>query len=84
MSLSISIYIYICFLNYVRPEPQVKFTAVLLPSGNVARTTSSPAPSAASECKLEDEALVALLATEIATKKKKKNTKKKPSADKAE
>ena len=65
---------------YEKPEElvaQVKFTAALLPSGNVARTTTSPPPNAVSELKLEDEALAALLATEVATKKKKKNNKKK-------
>jgi methionine aminopeptidase len=55
---------------------QVKFTAAVLPSGNIARTTTSPPPNATSECKLEDKALVSLLATEIASKKKKKNKKK--------
>mmetsp|Transcript_37138 Transcript_37138/g.116234 ORF Transcript_37138/g.116234 Transcript_37138/m.116234 type:complete len:405 (+) Transcript_37138:606-1820(+) len=56
---------------------QVKFTVALLPSGNVARTTSSPPPVANSEKSLTDEALVALLATEVAKKKKKNNKKKK-------
>lgn len=37
---------------------QVKFTVALLPSGNVARTTSSPPPVANSEKSLTDEALV--------------------------
>lgn len=55
---------------------QVKFTAAVLPSGNIARTTTSPPPNATSECKLEDEELATLLATEIASKKKKKNKKK--------
>jgi len=56
---------------------QVKFTACLLPSGNVARLTTGPAPPAKSECTLEDEELVALLAQSTDKKKKKKQNKKK-------
>jgi len=64
---------------YEKPEEfvaQYKFTALLLPSGNVSRITGAPgAPNATSELKVEDEALVELLAP--STEKKKKNNKKK-------
>ena len=56
---------------------QVKFTACLLPSGNVARLTNGPATPAKSDCTLEDEELVALLAQTTDKKKKKKQNKKK-------
>jgi len=65
---------------YEKPEEfvaQYKFTALLLPSGNVTRITGGPAgpPNASSENKVEDPALLELLA--ISTEKKKKNKKKK-------
>lgn len=57
---------------------QVKFTALLLPSGNVARITGSVSPpNVASNFTLEDEKLVALLAQTTDKKKKKKANKKK-------
>lgn len=59
---------------YEKPEEfvaQVKFTAMLLPSGNVARITSSPQMPATSENAIEDEGLKELLAQ--STEKKKKN-----------
>lgn len=61
---------------------QVKFTALLLPSGNVARTTTGPPPNAASELSVQDEELVALLAQTTDKKKKKKQNKKKAAAEK--
>jgi len=60
---------------------QYKFTALLLPSGNVARTTGGPAPTATSEHKLEDETLLAILAQDMSKKKKKKNKKKEGEAE---
>jgi hypothetical protein len=57
---------------------QSKFTALLLPSGNVARITGAPPPNVQSEKKIEDEALLALLAQTTDKKKKKKANKKKP------
>jgi len=54
-----------------------KFTALLLPSGNVARITSGPPPTVTSPCKLEDEGLLELLAETTDNKKKKKAAKKK-------
>ena len=56
---------------------QVKFTALLLPSGNVARITSAPAPDVKSEFKIEDEALLEILSRPTDSKKKKKANKKK-------
>mmetsp|Transcript_38829 Transcript_38829/g.85337 ORF Transcript_38829/g.85337 Transcript_38829/m.85337 type:complete len:405 (-) Transcript_38829:90-1304(-) len=56
---------------------QAKFTALLLPSGNVARITAGPPPNAQSELSLQDEALVELLAQSTDKKKKKKQNKKK-------
>jgi len=56
---------------------QVKFTALLLPSGNVVRTTGGPAPAATSEHAIEDPALLDLLAQSMDKKKNKKNKKKK-------
>jgi len=69
---------------YEKPEEvvaQYKFTALLLPSGNVARTTGGPAPTATSEHKLEDEELLAILAQDMSKKKKKKNKKKEGEAE---
>lgn len=54
---------------------QYKFTVLLLPSGNAARITTGPAPSAKSEFEVEDEGLKELLAQ--STEKKKKTKKKK-------
>ena len=55
---------------------QFKFTALLLPSDKTARITGGVVPvTASSEHKVEDPALVELLA--ISTDKKKKNNKKK-------
>ena len=63
---------------YEKPEEfvaQFKFTGLLLPSGNTARITQGPPlPAAESENKVEDEALLELLA--ISTEKKKKDKKK--------
>jgi len=56
---------------------QVKFTALLLPSGNVVRITGGPAPLATSEYAVEDPALNDLLAQTADPKKKKKANKKK-------
>ena len=58
----------------------VKFTALLLPSGNVVRLTSGPPPNATSEKKLEDEGINAILAQSTDAKKKKKANKKKKKA----
>ena len=41
---------------------QVKFTALLLPSGNCARLTAGPVPNATSEMSVQDAELVELLA----------------------
>jgi len=66
---------------YEKPEEfvaQYKFTALLLPSGNTTRITSGPTPDVSSELKVEDPALVEMLATSTETKaKKKKNNNKK-------
>jgi len=65
---------------YEKPEEvvaQVKFTALLLPSGNVVRTTGGPPPQAKSEHTIEDPALLDLLAQTMDSKKKKKQNKKK-------
>ena len=57
---------------------QIKFTALLLPSGNVARITgSTPAPNVQSKFVLADEKLLSLLAQTTDNKKKKKQNKKK-------
>merc|ERR1712087_820015 len=56
---------------------QVKFTALLLPSGNVARLTNGPPPFAQSEYSVQDEELKALLEQTTDKKKKKKQNKKK-------
>jgi len=57
---------------------QIKFTALLLPSGNVARITGNvPPPNVASKYSLEDEKLCALLAQTTDNKKKKKQNKNK-------
>jgi len=67
---------------FEKPEEFVavfKFTALLMPSGKVARITTGPPPTAASELKLEDAGLLELLATSTEPKKKankKKNKKK--------
>merc|ERR1712083_849543 len=50
---------------------QVKFTGLLLPSGNVARITSGPPLTIKSECEIQDEALTELLAQTTDKKKKK-------------
>ena len=56
---------------------QIKFTALLLPSGNVARITGSvPPPNVASQFSVEDEQLCSLLAQSTDKKKKKKQNKK--------
>ena len=57
---------------------QIKFTALLLPSGNVARITgSTPPPNVQSKFALADEKLLSLLAQTTDNKKKKKQNKKK-------
>jgi hypothetical protein len=59
---------------YEKPDEvvaQYKFTALLLPSGNVVRTTGGPPPVATSEHTIEDPALVELLAQTTDKKKKK-------------
>jgi|UniRef100_A0A7S0IWN7 curved DNA binding protein len=65
---------------YEKPDhfvAQVKFTALLLPSGNCARLTSGPPLCASSELAVEDPELIELLAQSTDKKKKKKNNKKK-------
>jgi curved DNA binding protein len=69
---------------YEKPDEvvaQYKFTALLLPSGNVVRTTGGPPPIATSEHTIEDPALVELLAQTTDKKKKKKQNKKKAGGD---
>jgi len=56
---------------------QFKFTGLLLPSGNVARITSGPPLTVKSECEIQDQGLVELLAQTTDKKKKKKQNKKK-------
>jgi len=60
---------------------QVKFTGLLLPSGNVARVTSGPPLNVKSEVEIQDASLVELLAQSTDKKKKKKDKKKKAPAD---
>merc|ERR1711966_243524 len=55
---------------------QVKFTGLLLPSGNVARITSGPPLNVKSECEVQDAGLV----EQTTDKKKKKKEKKKKAA----
>merc|ERR1712060_919079 len=65
---------------YEKPDhfvAQVKFTALLLPSGNCARLTSGPPLCASSELAVEDPELIELLAQSTDKKKKKKNNNKK-------
>jgi len=65
---------------YEKPEEvvaQYKFTALLMPSGNVVRTTGGPSPVAASKYAIEDPALLDLLAQTTDKKKKKKLNRKK-------
>jgi len=62
---------------------QVKFTGLLLPSGNVARITSGPPLTLKSEVEVQDAGLVELLAQSTDKKKKKKEKKKKAADDTA-
>ena len=61
-------------------SPVFLLTRLSFPSflwGQAARITSGPAPKVTSECAIEDEGLLALLAEEVDAKKKKKPNKKK-------
>mmetsp|Transcript_74028 Transcript_74028/g.123622 ORF Transcript_74028/g.123622 Transcript_74028/m.123622 type:complete len:415 (+) Transcript_74028:93-1337(+) len=65
---------------YEKPDEfvaQIKLTALLLPSGNVARITTGPAPTAESEKSVQDEALKTILEQTTDKKKKKKQNRKK-------
>jgi hypothetical protein len=55
---------------------QYKFTAMMMPSDKTVRITGGPPPEVSSEHKVEDPALVELLAISTEDKKKKKNKKK--------
>jgi hypothetical protein len=55
---------------------QYKFTAMMMPSDKTVRITGGPPPEASSEHKVEDPALVELLAVSTEDKKKKKSKKK--------